>query len=506
MTENLTRSTFSGLKWTYGATAASVLLQVGYTAVMGRLLTPADFGLVAMALVFLRFGNHFAQMGLGPALIQKESLSDRDVRIGFTSSLLLGTGFAAVLVLVAPLAEQLFADPDVVPVTRALALSFVLNGAGLTALSLLRRRLRFRALAMVNVASYAAGYLVVGVTLALMGAGVWSLVGAALVQTLLEALFAYTAVRHSVRPLFAVREARALFGFGSRVSVIGFLEFLASNLDVLVIGRVAGQTALGQYNRASLLVNLPLQHLGTGLSRVLFPAFSRIQAETKRLRRGYLGAMQLSSALILPLTAGMAVAAPELVRVVLGPQWSPAARVLPLLALAAALGFLTHYAGVTCEAVAALNQKLALQAISLVLLAALLFIAAEGGLVALAGAVAASQLVRHTLYAVLMTRILHLRAVDHWLVYGRSLLSGVIVAGAILGVSVLGREAQLVTGTIFAMQVTSGATLLALLLWWGPLAGARHELVDLVTRAGLLPADPKRRSVALLRRVLVLGR
>lgn len=488
----LTRPTLQNLKWTYGAAAVSAVLQLGYTAVMGRLLDPADFGLVAMALVFLRFASYFAEMGVGPALVQRATLTPRMIRAAHTSGIGLGLLFAAAIALAAPLAARLYDTPAVTNLVRLTALTFVINGAGLTATSLLQRDLRFPRLAVIEVVSYCCGYLGVGVVAALGGAGPYSLVAAALGQSLLAAVLAYAAVRHPVAPLVRGGELRALYGFGGQVSVIGFLEFIGSSLDTLVIGRLAGAGPLGQYNRAALLVSLPFQRAVFGLSNVLFATLSRIADQRERIRGAYLGMLRVVAAVLLPTAAGVAVASPAIVAVLLGPRWGPAAAVLPLLALATALDLLSHLAAVVCEATAELRGKLALQAAFVVLLGAVLLAAGGGGLRGYALAVAAGQAFRLAGYALLMGRVVGAGAREHLAALaGPAVAAGAVAAAlALVGAALGGLGAPV--GVLLAAQMLTGALVLALLFAAGPLAPVRREAAARLAAAGYGARIPDR--------------
>lgn len=502
--DNLTRGTLRGLSWVYTSTAVGALMQLVYTAVMGRLLEPADFGLIAMALVVLRFGTYFARMGVGQALIQKAELDDEDIRVGFTTSVLLGLAFGLAIVMAAPLAGVFFETDAVVPVVRVLALSFVLDSLARVSMSLLRRALRFRALALIEFVSYPVAFLGVGIGMAAMGFGVWSLVGAQLTQVALKAMLAFAAARHPLTPSLRWDRMRVLYGYGSRVSVISFLEFIGSSLDTLIIGRLAGQHRLGHYNRAYLLVNLPFEQIVTGLSRVLFPAFSRIHEDRARLLGAYRSAVGAIAAVLLPTAAGLAVAAPEVVRVLLGPQWDLAARILPALAFAAATNFLSHVGGVVCDATATLNRKLALQTTYVLALSALLLVAArEDDLLAYAAAVLAASVLRQVLYMRLMGRVLGFGARAHVALYGGALVTAGLVSAAVGAVS-LGARPFLSAGGVFALQVTTGALVLGLALLWGPLASVRHDVRARMDNAGVLRGD--RRLGRVLRRGLEVGR
>jgi lipopolysaccharide exporter len=503
-TQGYTRTTVHGLKWTYAAFVASALLQVIHTAVMGRLLAPADFGLVAMAAVFLRLGGYFANMGIGQALIQRPSIDERTIRAAFTSALGLGALFAALLVLAAPLAERIFQTPDVVPIIRWMSLSFLLGGAGVTANSLLQRRLRFRLAAGVEVLSFAVGYMGVGITSALLGAGVWSLVLAALAQPAVATAAAYALAPHPLRPCLAVRELKALYSFGGKVTVISLLEFSSATVDTLFIGRALGPSPLGQYNRAQLLVSLPLDRLMRGLSQVLFPTFSRIQEDRPRVRRAYRSAVGFSAALILPVAAGIAAAADELVRVVLGTQWDAAAALVPVLTVPAAAGLMVLLAAIICEATATLNPKLLVQGTHLMVLIGLLALAGGRGLMAYAVAVAVAGLGRFLAYVVLMRRVIELPVLAHLRIFLPGAVTALAVGAALHGLSLA--RAALDVGALPALgaQVAAGAVLLGVSLTYGPLAGTRRDAHDWLGRAGML--DGAAAPVRLLERILTLGR
>ncbi|UOQ76610.1 oligosaccharide flippase family protein [Hymenobacter sp. 5516J-16] len=309
---NLTTAAVNGVKWSTAATITISLLQIGYTATMARLLTPAAFGLVALAGVILRFGSYFAQMGMEQAIIQKPEITRADVRAAFTSSLGLGILFAGALALGAPLAAGIVRAPEVVPVVRMLAVGLLLTGFNATALSLLRRRMKFRTLAIIEVTSYVVSYAALGIGLAFQGFGVWSLVAAMLGQGVLLTILSYAAERHDLRLLFDWETYRPLVEYGGRMSAISFLEFLTGSLDTLLIGRLLGAAALGIYSRGWMLIGLPVYLLTTSVSKVVFPSFSQMQTDRPRLKTVYLSSITLIAALVIPICAGAAIAAPRL--------------------------------------------------------------------------------------------------------------------------------------------------------------------------------------------------
>ena len=229
-----------------------------------------------------------ARMGVGSALVQKPELNDDDIRAGSASSVLLGRAIVcAVVVVVAPFTHFIFKNPQVVPVARVMSLTFILDGAAITSGALLQRRLKFKALAWMDTASYVVGYGGVAIVLAVLGYGVWSLVIAGLAQSAVTAVLYYATTRHPVKPLFRWSVYKRLYSFGARVSVTQFLEFITSNMDTMWAGHFFNAGEVGTYTRSFTLVSMPTEYLGTTFSRVLFPSFSRVQKETERLRNAF---------------------------------------------------------------------------------------------------------------------------------------------------------------------------------------------------------------------------
>ncbi|UOQ50810.1 lipopolysaccharide biosynthesis protein [Hymenobacter cellulosivorans] len=479
---SLTMTTVQGVKWSTAATILTAIMQVGYTAIMARLLTPAAFGVVALANVVLRFGGYFAQMGMEQAIIQKQELTREDVRAAFTASVLLGIVFGGLLILLAPLSVYIFHEPEVVPVAQALALSLLLTGLSATALSLLRRTMQFRTLALVEVSSYIVSYGGVGVSMALSGYGVWSLVAASVAQGLLVGLLAYLVTRHSVVPLLSWAHYQPLWSYGSRISLISFLEFIGSSLDTLIIGRVLGTALLGVYNRAWMLVSLPMYMLTTSVSKVIFPAFSQVQADADRLRKVYLSSVTLVAAFILPTAAGMMVAAPELVYSLLGPKWGDSIPLLRVMSFTSSLMLLTMFGGIVSDARARLREKTIIILQYLLILPGLFWLLHGWGLMGYALALNLGAL----LYAGLFMRLLHndlaIRYGQLLSIYVPGLFNAAVIASVLAGVQLVLNSWQLPPVVSLLVLMLVGGLVLGTLILLVPLPGLRRELSAFLDR------------------------
>lgn len=368
-----------GIAWTYTSMGITGVLQVGVIATTARLLPPEAFGLIAMSNVILRFGKYFARMGVNRALIQLADIDDLGIRAAFTSSTALGILTAATVIAIAPLAGRYYQADDVVAVLRWLALTFLFSSIGATARALLQRRLEFRTTGAIDVTSYAFGYAAPTLALAIAGFGVWSLVAGAIGQVAVSSGIAMLMTRHSLRPTFRITPHKRLLGFGFSVSGISVLEYLGTALDALVIGRFGTVAQMGIYNRAFMLASLPTYQVQHGIARVLFPVLSSGRSDPAAFAHTLGTASRTAIKLVLPLGIGMALTAPEIVRVVLGDQWLETVPVFMVLAPALAMNLLATFPGQALEALGRLRWKAIVQALYVVLLgSALVAIAIDG--------------------------------------------------------------------------------------------------------------------------------
>jgi lipopolysaccharide exporter len=502
---NLTAQAAFGLSWSALSTVALVVANLAYTATVSRLLEPRDFGLMAMANLVVLFAQYFARMGLASALVQKPDLRDNEIRAASTAGIVIGLVCLGLVWLLAPAIADLFHAPEVIPVLRGLGVSFLFMGWSMTGLGLLRRELRFRALALISVGAYVVGYLVVGVGMALLGAGVWSLVAASVTSTAIQAVWQFAIVRHPVRPVLRWQPYRTVCGYGTRLSVAHVLDYLGGNLDTFTVARIASPTVLGLYSRANYLVFQPLgNYLSAALTNVTFAALSRVQEDPLRLRRGYLSVTSLGALVVFPLCAGMAVAAPELVAVVLGPQWGPAAALVPWFALAGACHVASQLSQALAEARAELNRSVAVQVGYVLVLAALILVAlpfSSRGVWVIGAAMAAAELLRYLGYLVLAQWVLELPTARVWQAHVPAVFASAGVALAVAGARWALTGAPSLAR--LAVEITAGALALALCIRKCPAPAVRAELQYRLATAGLLgPPGGRRRRAARL----VLGR
>lgn len=321
--------------------AIYTLLQLGVLAVLGRLITPAEFGVVSAALVVIGLSTIVSNLGLGPAIVQRPQLEQRHLDTAFTASLILGAVLGGIIWLTAPLAAAFMHMEGVTPVLRALAWVFPLNALGTVSSSLLTRDLEFSWLAARDVITYGLGYGVVGIGAALLGWGAWALVAGQIAQAVLKS--AVLLARHPPsRRLSIERQAfKDLAYFGGGFTVARLANYVAVYGDNVVTGRFLGPAALGYYGRAYSLMSAPAYAFGTVLDAVLFPAMAKVQNDPRRLAAAYRRGVALIALLVLPVSAPLILLAPEVIRVALGPHWGAA--VAPFQVLGIGMLFRTSY-------------------------------------------------------------------------------------------------------------------------------------------------------------------
>ncbi|GAB3811563.1 lipopolysaccharide biosynthesis protein [Pontibacter rugosus] len=488
--KSLASQAVSGLKWGSASTVANAVMQIGYTTIMARLLAPEAFGVIAIAGVILRFGSYFASLGLSQAIIQKEDLSNENIRAAFTSSLVLGAFFTIVAWLIAPFATEFFDngvgvnESLLVPVVQVMGIAFLLNGLSSTATTLLQRNMQFKALSIIETISYVLAYLGVGIICAYLGLGVWSLVFASLAQTTLVAIGAYMVVRHNVLLHFNWTSYKPLFSYGSKMSIVSFLEFISISLGSILIGRAFGSYKLGIYDRALLLVSLPMHMLTRTVSKVIFPSFSKMQSDNEKLGRVYLSSITLLAAAVIPVCLGIAVASPEIILVLLGDQWVESIPVLQVLCLGIPLSFITMFAGIVCDAKAALNSKVVLNVLFILVICGCFYLLKDYGLVGFAFAVFIAELLRVALYQRVMRKVLDLSYKTQLQIYLPGLLNGVLVAACIYGVSHILRSLDIPMIVVLAAQIVTGALSLLTLTFVFPLKLLREQIGQVIAMVG----------------------
>ncbi len=335
MTEGLFGSlrgrVLAGLAWKGGGSLARQLLRIAVTVVLARLLSPHAYGLAAMAIVFATLVEILGDLALGAALVQRPQLSDVDRSTAFWTSIGGGAVFTVLGIAAAGPLASFYGTPAVRPLLIVMSFSFLITAAGATQAALLTRDLNFRGLELRLTGGAVAGA-AIAVVLAVRGAGAWALIAQQVAAALVATILVWRFSRWRPRFEFSLASLRDLGGFSGRVFGTRLLFYANRNADNVLIARFVGASALGAYTIAYNLMLLPSNQIAAPVQQVLYPAFSRLQHDAKRVAAAWLAVNRLVGAITLPLLAGLAAVAPDFVSVVLGPKWHAAARVIQVLA------------------------------------------------------------------------------------------------------------------------------------------------------------------------------
>lgn len=322
----------TAIRWTAGARFASQIVTWTVTLLVVRILTPSDYGLLAMATIFLGLLVTVAEVGIGPALVQKAELSERELRQAFGIVLGLHLILAILLILAAPLIADFFKEPRLVPVVRVISLQLVLGAFFVVPDAVLQRQLEFRKRSLLDLFATIIGSLTT-LALALAGGGVWALIAGPMTSQAIKVVGINVLARCLSLPEFTLTGSRMLFSSGAQVTLCQIMWSLYVQLDAFIAGKWLGKDALGCYSMSMHLASLPTQRISALISQVAFPAFSRIQHDLPRVATNTLLGVRVLSLVVFPVLWGISSVAPEIVKALIGEKWLDAIIPLQILAL-----------------------------------------------------------------------------------------------------------------------------------------------------------------------------
>jgi PST family polysaccharide transporter len=321
-----------GLTWTVIDTWGTQILSLIVFTILANLLVPADFGLVALAAVFVAFAQLLVDQGLGDALIQRPSVTRRQIDTAFWTSLLTGIVLTFAGILLSWPIAALLGEPDLQPILMALSFTFIFASLDSIQIALMRRDMRFKQLAVRKLTAVSLGG-AVGITLAYLDYGPWALVGQQLVAAIAAVVTLWTVSPWRPGFQFAREDFRSLFSFGINVVAGDILNFFSRNTDNLLIGAYLGVVPLGIYAVGYRILDTSQQLLVNFARKLAFPVFSRLQGDLDRLRNAYARVTRTVGVVILPGYIGLALVAQEAVVVLFGPQWADSGPVASVLFL-----------------------------------------------------------------------------------------------------------------------------------------------------------------------------
>ena len=338
MHETLTARTLRGAAWISGASVARLALRVVSVAILARLLTPHEYGVVAGALIAMDFAAMIYGMGLAPTLVQRRELRPDHVATAFFSALFVAVLAAVGMWFAAPLIADLLQISQLTQILKVLAWFTPLGAFSVLCEALLARNMLVKRVALRPLLSFTISTFLVAIPLAWYGFGYWSLVAQQAVDLVVTAAtLGFAARKLLVRPRFSRRAFAELWPVSLGFTINQPFSYLTYNADRVIIGRVLGAATLGVYTRASFFASTAAT-LFTNIARLsLFPAMAKIQQDTERLGNALLKSFSVLALVTLPASAFCVIFAPELVDLLLGEMWHQA--VAPFAILSGTLYF-----------------------------------------------------------------------------------------------------------------------------------------------------------------------
>jgi PST family polysaccharide transporter len=303
------------------------------TAILARLLSPGDYGLIGMVAVATNFIVMFKDLGLSLATVQKSEITPRQISTLFWVNLSLSAITMLVLVGLAPAISWFYGDARLTRIAMVSALGFLIGGLTVQHEALLKRQMRFTSLSAVALIAMIVGY-GAGITFAWYGFGYWSLVFSQLALLTTDAILVW--VLCGWRPGLPTRDTgvRSMLSFGGNITAYGTINYFSKNADNLLIGKFFGPQQLGLYNKASQLVGLPTDQVNEPILSVTVPALSRLADDPERYRKAYLRIMEKVLMLVMPAVSLLLVSSDWLISIVLGSQWKDAGLILVFMSVA----------------------------------------------------------------------------------------------------------------------------------------------------------------------------
>jgi len=419
--------------WVAGINVADRILQLLKVIILARLLSPAAFGLLGIALLAIAALRQFSKLGFDEALIQHEDDNvDAYLNTAWVMKIIRGFGIAVVAFLAAPYLAVFFSEPQAEPVIRVVGISPLVLGLQNPAAMYFQKNLNFHKEFVYQVGGRLVDF-TVAVIIALVSGSVWALVAGIVAMNFMKFIISYSI--HDYRPniKFDFAYGKEMFGFGKWLLVSAILGFLYGQGDDVFVGWFFAASSLGVYQLAYRFSNAPATEITHVISRVAFPTLSKVQNDTEKLREGFHRAVQLSTTVAFPMAAGIAAVTPQFVPVVLGDQWRPAIPVMQVLAAWGGLRAFGANVGPIYKSTGRPDIEARIQALKVITIIIIIYPAAEWfGLAGVASAIVISSSISLPVHFHYVLSITQGRAVELLKLTTYPLISSIGMAGSVI--------------------------------------------------------------------------
>lgn len=322
------------IAWDLGGTLAKSLSSFVISIFLARLLTPEEFGLVGMAMVFITVSQVFIDVGFASALIQNQKTTSLSYSSVFWLNLIMGLFLTTLFYLCAPYIGDFYDNQDITNLVKWLSLIFLFNSFCIVQTALLKKKLNFKVLSLSNMLAGVLGG-ICGVVFAFMDYGVYSLVIQNIVTAILVTIFLWSAADWKPDFKFSFKEIKKLTGFSTYVFIDRFLSSVFTRLDIIVIGKVLSPATLGYYTRAVSLNNQVTSYSSSSISKVFFPVLSSIQDDDEKFRTIYFKVVSTVCFMSFGLTGLLYVLGEDIIITLFGEKWMPSVVIFQILVISA---------------------------------------------------------------------------------------------------------------------------------------------------------------------------
>lgn len=338
---SLKKQAISGVIWTFAQQFSVQLINFIVQIILARLLMPKDFGLIAMLIVFISIGQKLMDGGMTSSLIRTKNPDQLDYSTVFITNFIVSVGIYLIIFFIAPYVASFYNQIVLKDILRVYALSFVINSFVAVPIAKLTKEMNFKTQMKMQVPSTIIGALV-GIIMAYMGYGVWSLVWLNIIQTLVFAIQNWLFIKWRPSLVFNKRRFRYHFNFGYKMTLSGLLDSVYNDAYRIVIGKFFSPASVGYFNQAETMRSFPVNQLATVMGKVTFPMFANIK-DDKQLKSVYKKTMKLVFFIVVPMMLILVVTGKELFIFLFGDKWLPAVPYFQILAFASVVKPLTTY-------------------------------------------------------------------------------------------------------------------------------------------------------------------
>lgn len=330
MEESLRRKTVKGVGWSAVDNYSYAILTFIVTLVLARLLTPGDYGLLGMTAIITSVCNTIVNAGLLSALIRKRNISEDDYNTAYFVNMFLSIIIYLIIFFIAPLIASFFYRDELTLLIRVLAVTLIISAFSIVQQARIHRRIDFKSQTKATLTSTISGGFV-GITLALMGYGVWALVAQIIVKTMVNTFYLVLVNKWMPKLLFSHQSFKELFGFGWKMMVSSILSTIWDELNQLVVGKFYSPANLGQFTRAKQFSSMFSNNLTSIIQRVIYPVMSGIQEDKERMLAAYRKVIKTTMFITVIVMFSLGAVSEPLLYCLIGPKWGEAATYLPLL-------------------------------------------------------------------------------------------------------------------------------------------------------------------------------